>query len=314
MKLFKKRNSALYKEKYSFKKDLKRNYVLYLLFSFAFLYYFIFNYIPMGGLVIAFKNYHPADGIFGSPWVGLHHFKNFFSNYYFWRITKNTLLISFYNILFGFPAPIIFALLLNEVYNRKFKSLVQTITYLPHFVSMVVICGMVKTFVDRDGLISNIVAQFTGEKVNLLFYPENFRTIYVASEIWQSVGWGSIIYLAALASVDASLYDAAKIDGAGRFKMALHVTLPSIVPTIITMLILRMGSVLSVGYEKIILLYNNMTLETADVISSFTYRKGLIELNWSYSSAVGLMNSVVNFTFVFLTNAISKKVSETSLW
>lgn len=303
------------KKSYSFVKDIKKNYVLYLFLLPALLYYVIFSYIPMIGSLMAFQNYHPADGILGSEWVGFKHFYDFFKNYYFWNVTRNTFCISALSILFGFPAPIIFALLLNEIYNTKFKSVVQTITYIPHFISMVVICGMIKSFVSDTGVIGMAISILTGkEPVNLLNYAENFRAIYIISDIWQDVGWGSIIYLAALSGVDVALYDAAKIDGAGKFRLVLHVTLPSIVPTIVIMFILRMGTILSVGFEKIILLYNPMTYEKADVISSFVYRKGLVDMNWSYSSAIGLLNSVVNFIFVFATNCISRKFNETSLW
>lgn len=296
------------------KEEISTNGILYLMFLPGFLYYFIFAYVPMYGVLMAFQNYEPLNGIWGSEWVGLMHFKDFLTNYYFLKILKNTLVISINCIIFAFPAPIIMALLVNEIKNSVFKKTVQTITYIPHFISLIVICGLIHNFVAEDGLISNFVSIFTGTKENLLNNPACFVPIYVISDIWQGVGWGSIIYLAALLSIDTSLYEAAPIDGAGKFKQVIHVTIPGIMPTIIIMFILRMGGILGVGYEKIILLYNPLIYDTADVISTFTYRKGLIDLSWSYSSAVGLFNSVISIIFVTVTNAISRKLSETSLW
>ena len=296
------------------KEEISTNGILYLMFLPGFLYYFIFAYVPMYGVLMAFQNYEPLNGIWGSEWVGLMHFKDFLTNYYFLKILKNTLVISINCIIFAFPAPIIMALLVNEIKNSVFKKTVQTITYIPHFISLIVICGLIHNFVAEDGLISDFVSIFTGTKENLLNNPACFVPIYVISDIWQGVGWGSIIYLAALLSIDTSLYEAATIDGAGKFKQVIHVTIPGIMPTIIIMFILRMGGILGVGYEKIILLYNPLIYDTADVISTFTYRKGLIDLSWSYSSAVGLFNSVISIIFVTATNAISRKLSETSLW
>lgn len=296
------------------KEEISTNGILYLMFLPGFLYYFIFAYVPMYGVLMAFQNFEPLNGIWGSEWVGLMHFKDFLTNYYFLKILKNTLVISINCIIFAFPAPIIMALLVNEIKNSVFKKTVQTITYIPHFISLIVICGLIHNFVAEDGLISNFVSIFTGTKENLLNNPACFVPIYVISDIWQGVGWGSIIYLAALLSIDTSLYEAATIDGAGKFKQVIHVTIPGIMPTIIIMFILRMGGILGVGYEKIILLYNPLIYDTADVISTFTYRKGLIDLSWSYSSAVGLFNSVISIIFVTVTNAISRKLSETSLW
>ena len=216
--------------------------------------------------------------------------------------------------MFGFPAPIILALLFNELRNAKFKSVAQTISYLPHFVSLVVVCGLIKTFVSQGGIIFQLATALGAKNVGMLSRPECFVPIYVLSGIWQEIGWGSIIYLAALSSIDQELYEAAKIDGANKWKQTLHVTLPGIAPTIIIMFILRMGSLLSVGYEKVILLYNPLIYETSDVISSYVYRVGLGQQSWSYSTAVGLVNSVVNFGIIMLTNRISAKYSETSLW
>ncbi len=299
---------------HSIKKDIRRNYSLYLLVLPVLLFYLLFSYKPMYGAIIAFKDYTPRLGIDGSPFVGLDNFIRFFNSTYFVRLMRNTLLLSVYSLIFGFPAPIILALLLNEVKNKKFKSLTQTITYLPHFISLIVVTGMIVNFAMTSGLINDIIVFFGGERSPLLQNPDLYRTIYIVSSIWQEVGWGSIIYLAALSGVDSQLYEAAMIDGAGKFKQLIFVTLPSIMPTIIIMLILKMGSLMSLGYEKTILLYNPATYETADIISSYVYRIGLMEQDWSYSTAIGLFNSLINFLLLILTNRLSKKVSETSLW
>lgn len=298
----------------SMKKDIRRNYSLYLLVLPVLLFYLLFSYKPMYGAIIAFKDYTPRLGIDGSPFVGLDNFIRFFHSTYFVRLMKNTVLLSVYSLIFGFPAPIILALLLNEVRNKKFKSLTQTITYLPHFISLIVVTGMIVNFTMTSGLINDIIVFFGGERSPLLQNPDLYRTIYIISGIWQEVGWGSIIYLAALSGVDSQLYEAAMIDGAGKFKQLIFVTLPSIMPTIIIMLILKMGSLMSLGYEKTILLYNPATYETADIISSYVYRIGLLEQDWSYSTAIGLFNSLINFTLLIITNRLSKKISETSLW
>ena len=280
-------------------------------------FYLLFCYKPMYGIIIAFKDYSPAAGIWGSDWAsnhGLQNFIDFFQSYYFGRILKNTLVISLTSILFGFPAPIILALLLNELRNEKFKRITQTISYMPHFISLVVICSMIKMFTSDKGLVTYLLSFLGGPEISLLTKPQYFVPIYVISGIWQELGWGAIIYLAALSGIDQELYEAARIDGANRWQQTLHVTLPGISSTIIIMLLLRMGSVMSVGYEKIILLYNEGIYETADVISTFVYRKGLQDFQWSYSTAVGIFNSVINFIIVVLFNRISRKFGEVSLW
>lgn len=299
---------------YRLKKDWIRNRSLYIMVIPVILFYFLFHYRPMYGAVIAFKDYTPALGVASSPWVGFANFTRFFKSVYFARLIKNTILLSVYNLVFGFPAPIILALLLNEVHNKHFKNLTQTVTYLPHFISLIVVTGMLTDFSMTSGLFNDIVAFFGGERSPLLQNPSLYRTIYVASGIWQQVGWGSIIYLSALAGVDQQLYEAASIDGAGKWKQLIHVTLPGIAPTIITMLIMRMGQLMNMGYEKTILLYNPSTYDTADIISSYIYRVGLLEQDWSYSTAVGLFNSLINFGLLLITNKLSKKYSETSLW
>ena len=315
MQKIKKRND-IYKESWftTVSKDFKRNRTIYLLLIPVLLYYIMFHYAPMYGSVIAFQNFKPQKGILGSDFVGLMHFKNFFNSPFFGRILFNTLRISFASIIFGFPAPIILALLLNELKFPRFAKVVQNITYMPHFISLVVICSLIREFTLDTGVINYILGFLGFTPTSLLNFPQYFTTVYVASGIWQEIGWGSIIYLAALSGLDPALYEAATIDGANRFDQMLHVTLPGILPTIIIMLILKLGQVLSVGYEKIILLYNDNTMSVADVISTYVYAKGLLDLDWSFSSAVGLFNSIINFLFLNAANFISKKTSEYSLW
>jgi putative aldouronate transport system permease protein len=310
------------KEKYgvSWRKDFRKNWSLYLLGLPVIAYFAIFHYLPMYGVIIAFKDFNMRAGMsffqstIQSDWVGMKHFIDFFNSYYFWTILRNTLVISISTLVFSFPIPIIFALLINEIKNNKFSSFVKTISYLPHFISLVVICGMVKQFVDQNGIVTQLLSTFGVANQNMLNNPDYFVPIYVISNIWQTLGWDSIIYIAAIAGVDMELYEAAKIDGANRWKQTIHITVPSILPTIILLLIMQVGKILNVGYEKIILLYNPVTYETADVISSFVYRKGLIDGSWSYSTAVGIFTSVINLILLCTSNFISKRVSETSLW
>lgn len=296
------------------KSSLKRGKYIYIMALPVVLYYVIFSYLPMYGVVIAFQQYNPGKGIFGSPFIGLKNFQDFFGSFYFVRLLTNTLMISFYDLLFSFPAPIILALLLNEVRQIKFKRVVQTITYMPYFISLVVVAGILRDFSLPTGGLSNLVAVFTGEHVNLLGKPDYFRSLFVGSGIWQSVGFGSIIFLAAISGIDQEMYEAAIIDGAGRLRQAWYITLPSISSTILVLLILRIGNLLNVGYEKIILLYNSVTYETADVISSFVYRKGLLESVYGYSTAVGLFNSLANFILLVTANKLSQIFAKSSLW
>jgi putative aldouronate transport system permease protein len=277
-------------------------------------YFIVFHYIPMYGATIAFKNYTPARGFTGSPWIGFDHFERFFNSVFFSRVVINTFTISGLSLLFGFPAPIILALLLNEVKLRWFKNSIQTITYLPHFISLVVIIGLLREFTLTDGVVNDMLSLFGVDRRPLLQFPEYFRTLFVVSEIWQTIGWNSIIYLAALSGVDPELYEAARIDGANRWKQTIHITLPSIQSTIMILLILRMGRLFTVGFEKIILMYSPSTYSVADVISTLVYRTGLLEMNFSYSTAVGLFNSLINFLMLLLANKLSKRFSETSLW
>ena len=298
----------------SVKNEWKKNHMYYLMFLPVLVYFVIFAYGPMYGALMAFQDYTPSLGFLGSPWVGLKHFQRFFQDYYFKRILWNTFYISITSLIFTFPAPIVLALLLNELRNKRFKSVMQTASYLPHFISLVVVCGMIKKFTLDTGVINDIVAFFGGTRKSFLNDPNCFVPVYVISDIWQEVGWNSIIYMAALAGIDQELYEAAMIDGAGRWKQTVHVTLPCIMPTIIILLILRMGMLLSVGYEKIILLYNPVTRKTADVISTYVYRVGLEDKSWSFSAAVGLFNSAINLVFLLVTNSLSKKFSDTALW
>ena len=295
-------------------RNFRRYKYIYIMAIPVVIYYLIFMYWPMYGAQIAFKQFSPGKGILGSPWIGLKNFEKFFRSFYLTRLLRNTLLISFYGLLFSFPDPIILALLINELRSNKFKRCVQTISYLPHFISVMVICGMIIDFTRSDGLINDIIAFFGGTRKTMLLDPGLFRPIYIISDIWQGVGWGSIIYLSALTGIDPEQYEAAVIDGAGRLQKILYITLPGIAPTIVIMLIMRMGQMMNVGYEKIILLYNGNTYETADVISSFVYRKGLVEADYGYSTAIGLFNSIVNLLLLLITNTISRKVGETSLW
>lgn len=296
-------------------RDAKRNKYIYLMLLPVILYYGIFQYGPMYGLQIAFKDFSANLGFLGSPWAGLKHFKEFFDSYFFFRLLRNTVLLSLYNLIFAFPAGIILALLINEVRLRIFRRTVQTITYMPHFISLVVIVGILYDFTARDGLINNVlVFLFNVEPIPFMREASWFRTLFISSDIWQNVGWSSIIFLAAIANIDQELYEAAKIDGAGRWKQTLHVTIPGMMPTIIILLILSIGSFMTVGDEKILLMYNPATYETADVIGTYVYRKGILESNFSYSAAVGLFKSVIAFVLLIGSNYIAGRFGDTKLW
>lgn len=295
-------------------KIIRKNKAVYLMVLPVIIYYILFHYKPMYGIIISFMDYNPRRGISGSQWVGMKHFIDFFTGPYFWRLLGNTLKLSLSTLIFGFPVPIILALLINELHNKKFSKAVQTITYMPHFVSMVVLCAMVRQFIGANGFITNFLSMFGYDGGNLLNHGEYWIPIYVISNIWQGAGWGSIVYLAALTGIDSELYDAAKVDGANRWKQTLNVTIPCLLPTIIIMLIMRVGQIMGVGYEKTILLYNEGIYDVADIISTYVYRRGLLDRQFSFSTAVGLFNSVVNFILVVGANQISKKTTETSLW
>ena len=287
---------------------------LYLFLLLPLAYLIIFHYVPMAGAQIAFRKFNIRKGIWDSPWVGLANFERFFSTYMFGRVLKNTLLLSFDSIFAGFPIPIIFALVLNEVRSRGFKKLAQTVTYMPHFISIVVICGLVVDFVSLDGLFNTIIQAFGGEPIAFLSDPAWFRPIYVASEIWQNFGWDSVVFLAALSSIDLQQFEAAKLDGASRWQTIWHISLPSILPTIVTILLMRLGHVMSIGFEKVFNLYSPATYETADIIATFVYRQGVLGANYSSAAAIGLFNSVINLIIVFIMNKVSRKLAETSLW
>lgn len=289
-------------------------YLIYMLIPVV-LFFLLFSYLPMYGVIIAFQDYSVGKGILGSPFVGLQYFQQFFQGFYFERLLSNTLLISIFNLLWGFPIPILFALILNEFRDGAFKRVVQTVSYLPHFISMVVICGMIVNFLSpQNGVVNQVLQNLTGKTVNFLGDPHYFRTIYVASGVWQEFGWNSIIYLAALAGIDPQLYEASKIDGANKWRQLWHITLPGIKGTIITLLLLSLGNVMSVGFEKIILLYSPSTYETADVISTYVYRMGLKNSQYSFSAAVGLFNSVINVVLLVSCNFISKKATDVGIW
>lgn len=294
---------------------IKKNKVVYFMIIPVIIYYILFHYKPMYGIIISFMNFNPRKGYSGSEWVGFKHFIDFFSGYYFWRLLRNTLTLSFATLIFGFPVPIILALLINELTSKKFSRLVQTVTYMPHFVSMVVMCAMIRQFVASNGFITQFfVKAFGYDGRNMLSVGSFWIPIYVISNIWQGAGWGSIVYLAALTGVDVQLYEAAKIDGANKWKQLTNVTIPAIMPTIITMLIMRIGQIMGIGYEKTLLLYNDGIRDVADIISTYVYTMGIERREFSFSTAVGLFNSVINFTLVAIANYISKKTTETSLW
>jgi len=299
---------------YTLARDFKLNKLKYLLILPVLVYLVLFCYKPMYGLIIAFQDYRANLGITGSRWVGFRHFQTFFSDPYFFRLVRNTFSISLLTIFFGFPAPIILAILLNEVKATGFKRTVQTITYMPYFVSMVVVCSLIRTYTSSEGIFSQIAVFFGGTGKNYLMFPQHFYAIYVISSIWETIGWNSIIYLAALAGIDQEQYEAAIIDGAGRFRRIWSITIPNLLPIIMVLFILRMGGILNIGFEKIILLYNPNTYQVADVISTFVYRRGLMEGAFSYATAVGLFNSLVNIVFLVTANALSRKFTDSSLF
>ncbi len=304
-------NSAKKRSCFSSLKKYKHVYIILLP---TLLYYIIFKYLPMFGNVMAFQDFKITRGFAGSEFVGLQNFRDFLTSYKFWQLLRNTLSINGLLLLFSFPAPIILALLLNEIKAMKFKKIVQTITYMPHFISTVVICSMILTMVSSEGLVNSVITMFGGEKISFMSDSDYFYPIYIISDIWQGVGWSSIIYIAALSSVDVQLYEAASIDGAGKFRQMIHVTLPCIVPTIVILLIMQIGNMLTIGYEKILLLYNPTIWDKADVISTYVYRRALLDGEYGYSAAVGIFNSVINCILLFTANSISRKVSDSSLF
>lgn len=307
--------SAMSSYWHELRKDLRRDWQLYLLLSFMVIWYLIFIYRPLSGLQIAFKDYNKFLGIEVAPWVGLKHFRNFIGGPYFGVTIKNTLIISLYSLLFEFPMPIILALMFNELTNRRFKKLAQTATYLPHFISVVIIAGLVTNFLSPSSGVVNIARKMLDkESIYFLSRKEFFRPILVSMNIWKETGFSAIVYIAALSGISLELYEAARIDGAGKWSQILNVTIPGILPTITIMLIMRIGSLLNVSYETIILLYQPATYETADVLSTFMYRTGLSEGKYDIATAIGFFQSAVGFVLVVLANQVSRHVSETSLW
>lgn len=291
--------------------------MLYLIVLPVVAFYFVFRYIPMFGIIIAFKDYKPVLGMLSSPWTsfyGLNHFKSFFTSPFLWRLLRNTVLLSAYNLGFGFPAPILLALMLSQVRSLGYKRGLQTVTYFPHFISQVVVCGIIREFCLSDGLFNVVRTALGFPAVSMLQEEGMFRSIYVATNIWQEAGWSSIIYLAAIAGIDPILYEAAALDGASRLQCIRHVTLPGIKETVVIMFIMAVGKLMDVGSEKILLLYNETIYKTADVISTYVYRRGLLESNWSFSTAVGLFNSAINFTLVLFANWFSRRVTGSSLF
>jgi len=295
--------------------NMKKNWILYVMILPVALYYIIFAYMPMYGIQLAFKDYHVKQGIMGSPWVGLEHFIRFFKSYNFGSLLKNTIGISVYSLLVGFPIPIIFALMLNYLRNKFLKKTVQMVSYAPYFISTVVMCGMIAIFMNPDTGILNVIRNFFGmEAVDFLAKPEWFKDIYVWTGVWQGMGWSSIIYISALSGVDYQLHEAAIVDGATKIQRMIHVDLPSIKPTIIMLLILQIGSLMNVGFEKVFLLQNTLNKSAASVISTYTYEVGLLNSDYGYSTAVGLFNSVINVILIVGANQLCKKLADESLF
>ena len=304
---------SIYKRKRRLK-GLINNWQLYCMLLLPIIYYVLMKYMPMYGTLIAFKKYSARLGIWNSKWIGLQNFR-FLSDPYFYKLVRNTLLLNFYCLLFAFPASILFALLLNEMRALRYRKVVQTISYLPHFISTVVVCGLVINFTRTNGgIVNDLIALFGGERIAFMTKAEYFRPIYVLSEIWQHLGWDAIIYIAALTGIDLQLYEAARIEGANRFQQAVHVTLPGIAPTVTIMLIMRVGNMMNLGYEKILLMYSGATYETADVISTYVYRRGLLTADFGYGTAIGLFQTAIALALILSTNSIGKKISDTSIW
>lgn len=294
--------------------DFKNNWILYCMMLPALIYFAVYCYAPMAGLYIAVSDFKITGSIFSGKFVGLKYLIQFFKSHYFGRLMRNTLVLSLETMIFGFPIPILFALVLNEIRSAGFKRLAQTVTYMPHFISVVVICGLVVNFFSLNGLVNTIIRLCGGKPIAFLSDPKWFRTVYVGSEVWQNFGWDSVVFLAALTGIDMEQFEAARIDGASRWQTIWHISLPSILPTVVTMLLMRIGHVMSLGFEKVFNLYSPATYETADIISTFVYRQGILGANFSSAAAIGLFNSVINLVLVVLMNKVSRKLTESSLW
>jgi putative aldouronate transport system permease protein len=300
--------------KKTLRQSIRKDWQLYSLAVLPLVFFVVFRYLPMAGNIIAFRRYHPGGSIFGDQWVGLHYVQLFMSDSTFWHVFWNTLIIGALTLLFTFPLPIVLALLLNEVRTRFLRRFVQSISYLPHFLSIVVVAGIIVESVSTDGVVNEAVKAVGHSPIPFLQQPEWFKPIYVSSEVWQTVGWGTILYLAALTTIDGNLYEAARIDGANRWKQTWHVTLPGIRPTMMTLLILNIGTFLAIGFEKILLLENPLTYPSADVLSTYVYRVGILTGSFSYAAAIGLFESIIGLVLVISANFVSRRAVGTSLW
>lgn len=297
-------------------RHIKKNWRLYLFLVIPIIYYLVFRYIPMFGNVIAFRKYRAGAGIFGVEWSGLKYFRQFVKDQMFWRAFKNTLRLNIIYLLFRFPLTLIFALLLNEIKNMRWKKFVQTVSYLPHFISMVIVAGMIREMLSTNGPINSFLTSHGYDSITFMALPEWFTTIFVGSGLWQGLGWGTILYLAAISGINPNLYEAAEIDGANHFQRVWHITIPSILPTITTLLILDIGGLVGSGgaFEKVFLLYNPMTYEKADIISTYVYRMGIASGSYSYATAVGLFEGLINLVLLTLANFVSKKTTQSGLF
>ena len=296
-------------------KHIQKYWQFYAMMLIPVVYYIIFRYVPMAGNIIAFRRYRAGSSIFGDEWSGLKYFNQFVMDQNFWRAFRNTLLLNFKYLLISFPLTLIFALLLNEVKNVAFKKIVQTISYLPHFISMVIVAGMVREVLSTSGPINNFIKSMGGEAITFISLPEWFTTIFVTSGVWQGIGWGTILYLAAMSGINPELYEAAALDGASKFQQCLHVTIPAILPTVSTLLVLNVGSLCgSAAFEKVFLLYNPTTYETADIIATYVYRMGLQSGNYSYATAVGLFQGIINLVLLTVANRASRSLTGSALW
>ncbi|WP_235441610.1 sugar ABC transporter permease [Paenibacillus sp. IHB B 3415] len=295
-------------------RQIARRYDLYLMLLIPVTWYLVFHYGPLYGLQIAFKNFNPGKGILGSSWVGFEHFQRFFDSYYFWRLLWNTLSINLFSLLIAFPVPIMLALLINEIGSKRYSKLLQNVTYIPHFISVVVIVGILTVLLSPSGPVNMLIQALGGTPTRFMESAAWFKTIFISSNIWQNMGWQSIIYIAALSGINPQLYEAAKMDGASRIRRIWHVSLPGIIPVIVILLILDIGQFMNIGFEKILLMQNNLNLESSDVISTFVYTTGILKGEYSYTAAIGLFNSLINLTLLLLVNRFARKTSDTSLW
>lgn len=304
------------KPKVNIKKELYKGRYCYLIFLPVFIYFIIFLYLPMFGIIIAFEDYTPAKGFLGSDFVGFKHFINFFTGAYFKTVIWNAIWLNIVRIFWCFPLPVVFALMLNEIRCKWFKKTVQTISYLPHFISLVVMVGIIMDFTAQGGVINKIISMINPnwEPINFMMMPEWFRTIYVSTDLWQEFGWSAIIYLAAISGINVELYEAATVDGANRWHKLIHVTIPQILPTVVITLLLNTAHMMTVGQDKILLMQNNLNTDVSEVISTYVYKRGIKDGSYSYATAVDLFNTVVNVTLVLIFNKIAKTIGETSLW